>query len=225
LSNDPFSQIEVNTSAFTEITDQSTISRKSLFPVYESLEVSSSNHQPFLLSATTAHSILYQLNSHPQSVHLILNEAYHRAREQNDVNDWTEFYIALDQYTSQTSIPFDLKSSAVVYLARCFIFGLGTEKNVEHGLSLLTNHSSCETIYALGKYYLDGIDNQYIDQAKAFEYIKTASEYNIMNNSMLATVNEAQCTLARILFQGEGVAQNSNQALDYLMKSAENDNM
>lgn len=217
FSNDPFSQIEVNTSAFTEITDQSTISRKSLYPVLE-LSLPPPPQQQHLFQSENA-LLLDKLNSHPDSVHLILNEAYHLAQEQNDVNDWLEFYTALDKYIAQPTTPALSRNCALAYLATCFILGLGTTKNVDHGVHLLTTHPSCETTFALGKFYLTTLQN------KAFECIKTASEYTILNDSMRATVSEAQCTLARVLFQGQGITQNSQLALNYLMKSAENDNM
>ncbi|CAO3645736.1 unnamed protein product [Mucor fragilis] len=246
LSNDPFSQIEANTSAFTEITDQSTISRKSLYPVMEASSVNNAPpsyyyHHHASSSATnvppgiSTFDILDQLEKHPrQSHHLIIKEAYQRAQQQNDEYDWNQFYHAMHQYTS---LPSSYKSIGIVYLAKCLMFGLGVSVNVERGLQLLKSHPSCETTYALGRCYLDGTtaspasdaavhkEIQGVDKLAAFECFKNASEYEATNESILSTIGESQCTLARMLFQGEGVNQNTQQALSYLMKSAENSNM
>ncbi|KAL0140525.1 hypothetical protein V8B55DRAFT_1508043 [Mucor lusitanicus] len=246
LSNDPFSQIEANTSAFTEITDQSTISRKSLYPVMEASSVNNAPPSYYCHHASSSVAsvppgistldILDQLNKHPQhSHHLIIKEAYQRAQQQNDEYDWNQFYHAMHQYLS---LPTSYKSIAIVYLAKCLMFGLGVPINIERGLHLLKSHPSCETTYALGRCYLDGTaaasnaaaaaarkEIQGVDKLAAFECFKNASEYEATNESILSTIGESQCTLARMLFQGEGVNQNTQQALDYLMKSAENNNM
>ncbi|KAG1088916.1 hypothetical protein G6F42_020131 [Rhizopus arrhizus] len=246
LSNDPFSQIEANTSAFTEITDQSTISRKSLYPV---IETSSVNAPPSYyhhaspsvtnVRGISTFDILDKLEKHPQhSHHLIIKEAYQRAQQQNDEYDWNQFYHAMHQYIS---LPSSYKSIGIVYLAKCLLFGLGVPINIERGLNLLKSHPSCETTYALGHCYLDGTASasaaaagtcvsvnkeiQGVDKLAAFECFKNASEYDAINESILSTIGESQCTLARMLFQGEGVNQNTQEALNYLMKSAENNNM
>ncbi|KAI9486573.1 MAG: hypothetical protein EXX96DRAFT_47023 [Benjaminiella poitrasii] len=246
LSNDPFSQIEASTSAFTEITDQSTISRKSLYPVKESFvqPASSSSPPSYLLdqffnlhnnnesnfvNVISTQDILNMLNTYPQHSHTIIKEAYQKAQQHNEPFDWSHLYHALEQYTS---LPTNKdKSVAIVYLAKCLIYGLGVTADVKHGISLLKSHSSCETMYALGHCYLDGlhVDKKQIqgdvDKKAAFECFKTASEYEPTNDSTLFTVAEAQCTLARMLFQGEGTDQNTPEALNYLQKSAENNNM
>ncbi|CEP08949.1 hypothetical protein [Parasitella parasitica] len=234
LSNDPFSQIEASTSAFTEITDQSTISRKSLYPVLETATSappsyyddpsSSMTHVPGISTL----DMLDTLNRHPQqSHHLIVKEAYQRAQQQNDEDGWHQFYNAIHRYMS---LPSSYKSIGVVYLARCLMLGLGVPANVERGLNLLKSHQSCETAYALGRCYLDGYlaadrEIQGVDKKAAFECLKNASEYEPANESMTAAIGEAQCSLARMLFQGEGVEQNTQAALSYLMKSADNNNI
>jgi hypothetical protein len=223
LSNDPFSQIEANASAFTEITDQSTISRKSLYAVVESTV----SLPPFHFNATAVmmQDILDAFSNHPPTVHhIIMKEAYQRAVEQNDAFDWKQFYNAIHQYVSLDTIDKN-KSAGIVYLAKCFISGLGVSPDIERGIQLLKNHPSCETDYALGQCYLDGIaENQEVDKSAAFECFKSASAYEPINDSILSNVAGAQCALARMLFQGDGVAQNTKEAINYLMKSAENKN-
>ncbi|KAI8639391.1 hypothetical protein BD408DRAFT_272249 [Parasitella parasitica] len=253
LSNDPFSQIEANTSAFTEITDQSTISRKSLYPVLESSATNAPPSYYHHAAPSMTHvpgistlDILDTLEKHPQqSHHLIIKEAYQRAQQQNDEYDWNQFYNAIHRYIS---LPSGYKSIGIVYLAKCLMFGLGISVNIERGLNLLKSHPSCETTYALGRCYLDGYPTtttttttntntaavtvtdankeiQGVDKLAAFECFKNASEYDAANDSISSTIGEAQCTLARMLFQGEGVKQNTQLALDYLKKSAENNNV
>jgi hypothetical protein len=216
LSSDPFSQIEANTSAFTEITDQSTISRKSLYPVVDSVS-------PCHFTAQVmTQDILNALSNQPQTVHhTIIKEAYQRALQQNDVFDWKQFYNAIHHYVSLDQN----KSIGIVYLAKCLISGLGVRPDIERGIQLLKDHPSCETIYALGQCYLDGLVKGKSQESAAFECFKKATEYEPINDSIRSTVAEAQCTLARMLFQGEGVEQNTKEALNYLMKSAENRNM
>lgn len=230
LSSDPFSQIEANTSAFTEITDQSTISRKSLYPVMEStisLQPYHFNTDGF--TAVMTQDILNAFSNQPQTLHhIIIKEAYQRALQQNDVFDWKQFYNAINQYVS-LDMPNKNKSIGVVYLAKCLISGLGVSPNIELGIQLLKDHPSCETLYALGQCYLDGLaikyKNQQVDKSAAFDCFKKASGYEPINDSILSAVAEAQCALARMLFQGgEGVNQNTEEALNYLMKSAENKN-
>ncbi|CEI95374.1 hypothetical protein RMCBS344292_09563 [Rhizopus microsporus] len=230
LSNDPFSQIEVNTSTFTEITDHSTISRKSLYP--EDTLFSSSTTIPvqrpsssFL--ASSARDIQQQLQMYPSRSYQIIKEAFKKAQLQNDPYDWTQFYMAIDHYAIQSHDPV-----ALVYLARCLISGLGCTPDIQRGFDLLKSHPSCETNYALGHCYLDGLPAngphtiQDVDKATAFEYfLSAANDYEPTNESIATTIAEAQCRLARMLFQGEGVEQNSKEGFEYLMKSAENNNM
>ncbi|KAI8375077.1 hypothetical protein EDC96DRAFT_497811 [Choanephora cucurbitarum] len=238
LSNDPFSQIEASASAFTEITDHSTISRKSLYnvagpstspPSYYNTKFNNTssiiqnNAGP---APVLTQDILSQLKQHPSQSYRIIQESYQHAQQQNDPFDWTQFYHAIHQYSKIADA--SNKSIAIVYLAKCLIFGFGVNQDIERGFNLLHSHPSCETNYALGRCYLDGVpspDNKRIDSIAAFEYFKVASEYTPTNDSILNTVAEAQCILARMLFQGEGVTQNTEEALKYLMMSASNDNM
>ncbi|KAI7906989.1 uncharacterized protein BX663DRAFT_494427 [Cokeromyces recurvatus] len=240
LSNDPFSQIEVNTSAFTDITDQSTISRKSLYPVSDSITQTASsspfhqffnqnnnshNNRKHLINAISTEDILNMLNTYPQQSHLIIKEAYQRAQQQNDPFDWTQFYNALEQYTSFSLIN-DSNHIAIVYLAKCLISGLGVTTDIDRGFDLLKSNPSCEAYYTLGQCYLNGIQiGKKVDKTAAFECFRRASECMQINESTLTTIAEAQCALARMLFQGEGVEQNTNEALNYLHKSAKNNNM
>lgn len=196
LSNDLFSQIEANTSAFTEITDHSTISK---YPLAE-------------YSPITAKDILDSLHTYPHRSHAIIKDAFQRAQQQNDAFDWSQFFLALDQYPSKNN-------NVIIYLAKCHLLGLGTPQDVNRGLQLLESNPSCESYYALGRYYLDH------NKETAYHYFLKSSQYDIVNDSILMTVGEAQCTLARMLFQGEGVTQNSKEALHFLQKSAENTNM
>lgn len=210
LSNDPFSQIEAaNTSSFTDITDQSTISRKSLYPVMESSPVL--NHTE-LLSPLKSNDILNQLAQSPNNAFGIIKDAYISAQQQSDPFDWNQFYQAMEQYTASTN-----SSIATVYLARCFMSGLGVKADIQRGFQLLKSNPSCETTYALGHCYLDKGEKK-----NAFGCFQTVinTEYT-MNDSVHSTVAEAQCTLARMFFQGEGVEQNTAQALNLLMKSAQ----
>lgn len=211
LSNDPFSQIEANTSTFTEITDHSTISRKSLYQITEN-----PSYHPHTASPITAQNIHITLNSYPNHSHSILKEAFQRIQQKNDPLEASHFFIALNQQYPTTQ-----NSNIIVYLAKCHLLGLGTAKDIERGLQLLQSNPSCESFYALGIYYLD----ETINKTTAFEYFKKACEYDITNDSILMTVSEAQCTLARMLFQGEGTRQNSQDALNYLLASARNENM
>lgn len=207
LSNDPFSQIEAaNTSSFTDITDQSTISRKSLYPV---METSSIHDQP--LSSLTTETILEQLEASPDQALFIIKRAYQFAQQQNDPYDWTQFYSAMDYYSKESDI-------ATVYLARCYLSGLGVKVDSQRGFGLLKSNPSCETTYALGHCYLDKGEKK-----NAFACFQTVinTQYTPTNESIQSTIAEAQCTLARMFFQGEGVEQNTAQALNLLMKSAE----
>lgn len=231
LSNDPFSQIEVNTSTFTEITDHSTISRKSLYPedtLFSSTTTTTPTQRPsssFL--ASSARDIQQQLKMYPSRSYQIIKEAFKKAQLQNDPYDWTQFYMAIDHYAIQSHDPV-----ALVYLARCLISGLGCTPDIQRGFDLLKSHPSCETNYALGHCYLDGLPAnglhtiQDVDKATAFEcFLSAANDYEPTNESIATTIAEAQCRLARMLFQGEGVEQNSKEGFEYLMKSAENNNM
>lgn len=235
LSNDPFSQIEAaNTSAFTEITDQSTISRKSLYPVLESshsLLLSPPSYTPSNvatnnspISALTSQMILSQLAQCSEDrVSDVIREAYKKAQQQSDPFDWHQFYIAMEEYNATTKSYIGL-----VYLARCLIAGLGVSLNVERGIEILKSNPSCETTYALGHCYLDGLPSstttrpQGVDKKAAFKCFQLVIQ---KYTSPISTIAEAQCTLARLLFQGEGVQQDTSQALELLMKSAENNNM
>lgn len=211
LSNDPFSQIEAaNTSSFTDITDQSTISKKSLYPVIESSPVL--NHLE-LLSPLKSNDILHQLDQSPNNSFQIIKDAYKSAQQQNDPFDWNQFYLAMEQYTTSTN-----SSIGIVYLARCLISGLGIKADIQRGFQLLKSNPSCETTYALGHCYLDKGEKK-----AGFQCFQTVinAEYSQMTESIHSTVAEAQCTLARMLFQGEGVEQNTTQALNLLMKSAQ----
>jgi TPR repeat protein len=115
------------------------------------------------------------------------------------------------------------KSIGLVYLAKCLIAGLGVSPNIGRGLELLKSNPACETTYALGHCYLDGLPHQGLDNKKA---AYDCFQFVIQNyNSPQSIIAEAQCTLARMLFQGEGVQQDTQAALNYLMKSAENNNM
>ncbi|KAI8377338.1 hypothetical protein BD560DRAFT_390814 [Blakeslea trispora] len=242
LLSDPFSQIEASASAFTEITDHSTISRKSLYaiagpstspPSYYHTKINNTSttttnttHNNTGLTPVLTQDILSQLEQHPNQSHRIIQESYQHAQQQNDPFDWTQFYHAIHQYN--TFANGSNKSIAIVYLAKCLIFGLGVNQDIERGFNLLRSHPSCETSYALGRCYLDGVpssDNKRIDKIAAFECFKVASEYTPTNESILTTVAEAQCVLARMLFQGEEVTQNTEEALRYLMMSADNNNM
>jgi hypothetical protein len=242
LSNDPFSQIEAaNTSAFTEITDQSTISRKSFYPAAAAIGVESSTlsllaqppcysqQQPTddnnLLHAMTAQDILNQLNTSTTSSYSIIKEAYKIAQLQNDPYDWNQFYLAMEQYCKNST-----DSIGIVYLARCLISGLGTTINIERGIELLKSNPSCETTYALGHCYLDGFaatgENKKFETAfQCFSTVVQQYSADLSNESIQSTVAEAQCTLARMLFQGQGVQQNTTEALNLLLQSAENNNM
>lgn len=243
LSNDPFSQIEAaNTSTFTEVTDQSTISRKSLYPAAAAVNNKSCTSlllaPPYynnnntanscLLHAMTAQGILNQLATSSSSYDVI-KEAYERAQQQNDPYDWTQFYLAMEQY-NKTKV----NSIGIVYLARCLIAGLGTTINIERGIELLKSNPSCETTYALGHCYLDGslsLSSPDVDRKTAAfncfsDVVSTyADNMSTANESIQSTVAEAQCTMARMLFQGQGVQQNTSEALKLLMQSAENNNM
>ncbi|KAG2235737.1 hypothetical protein INT48_009152 [Thamnidium elegans] len=211
LSNDPFSQIEaVNTSTFTEITDQSTISRKSLYPVLESDDYfSPSTHS--LLSPMKSQDILNQLVQQPTHAYRLIKDAYQRAQQQNDPYDWNQFYLAMEEYTTKSNSPV-----AIVYLAKCLISGLGVKSDTNRGFQLLKSNPSCETTYALGHCYL-----QKGEKKAAFESFQTVMNYPIHNQSTQFTIAEAQCNSARMLFQGEGVEQNTKKALALLIKSAE----
>ncbi|KAI8991281.1 hypothetical protein BDF20DRAFT_831338 [Mycotypha africana] len=248
LSNDPFSQIEVeaDTSAFTEITDHSTIStRKSLLlPVIESSLLPPSYYDKFynfeektptISPELTAQNILTEIVSRQQQEgqqsHVIIGDVYKRIQRLNDPYSWSQFYQAIQQYVSSlTTSDADQnnKSVAIIYLAKCRISGLGVTTDIEGGLQLLTSHTSCETLYALGHCYSEGLPNGVleINKTKAFSHFKQASEYDAtINESIKSTVGEAQCSMAHMLFQGEGVTQNIEEAMKFLMKSAENDNM
>ncbi|KAI8997709.1 hypothetical protein BDB01DRAFT_713438 [Pilobolus umbonatus] len=228
LSTDPFSHIDINTSTFTELTEQSTISRhsiysevdKSIFPLPPTPQITSD--QPIL----PADSILERLLERPSESHIILRDAFKQA-QLNDVQGWTQLYSAIQQYTQQIHDPL-----ANVYLAKCLISGLGVTANMEQGFQLLKSQHSCETYLTLGHCYLDGLPStpphtiQPIDKARAFEcFSKAANEYKATNESMVHSISEAQRIMARMLFQGEGIRQNTDQALELLLRSADNDNM
>jgi TPR repeat protein len=183
----------------------------------------------------TAEKILDELihSSGPSEYHRIIKDAFIKVQEQNDPEDWQQFFIAISQFASSTQ-----DAVANVYLARCFISGLGVTTNIEHGFGLLKSQESCETSYALGHCYFNGLPPpspsytnghtiQEVDRVAAFEYFRKAASYDpsISTQETVATIAEAQCIMARMLFQGDGVTQNSKEALHYLMLSAENNNM
>ncbi|EIE81150.1 hypothetical protein RO3G_05855 [Rhizopus delemar RA 99-880] len=229
LSNDPFSQIDVNTSTFTLGTENSTISRKSIYPAApledNLFSYTQPQSSPSSSSSSTAH-LQKQLNLYPFKSYRLIKEAFQKAQLKNDPEHWFQFYGAMEKYATESHDPV-----AIVYLAMCLISGLGCDTQVQRGFDLLKKHPSCETSYVLGHCCLDGLPIQAphtiqeVDKFMAFDYFKRAAhDYEPTNESIATTIAEAQCRLARMLFQGEGVQQNSKEAFDYLMKSAENNN-
>ncbi|KAI9260151.1 hypothetical protein BY458DRAFT_516707 [Sporodiniella umbellata] len=228
LSNEPFSQFDVNTSTFTMVTEHSTISRKSIYQhetPYTASSTSSSNSSTSIpiISLKNLHS---QLKNHPSQTYHIIKQSFQKAQLQNDPEDWSHFYKAMEYYTKESQDVVGL-----VHLAMCLISGLGCAKDEQRGLELLKSRPTCETNYVLGHCYLDGLpvkpphSIQAVDHVAAFEYFKSAAhDYEPTNESIADTVAEAQCRLARMLFQGQGVQQNSEEGMDYLTQSAENKN-
>ncbi|CAO3675937.1 unnamed protein product [Rhizopus stolonifer] len=215
LSNDPFSQIDVNASTFSLITEHSTISQKFIY------------HDPHPSTSTKSpRDLKSQLKRHPSQSYHIIQHAFQKAQLQNDPEDWSQFYRAMEHYATTSNDPVVL-----VHLAMCLISGLGCTADEQRGFDLLKSHPSCETSYVLGHCYLDGLPVQVphtiqaINPTMAFEYFtRAAHDYEPINESVATTVAEAQCRLARMLFQGQGVQQDSKKAMDYLMKSADNHN-
>ncbi|KAI8891444.1 HCP-like protein [Backusella circina FSU 941] len=243
LSNDPFSQIEANTSVFTEITDQSTISRSSLYadknrslmysfpPSYHATPSGRNGSTSACMGLdyfVSAESIRDELSKYPNDTHRIIKQFFNKIQEQKDAEDWEPFYLAIDEFSRRTQHPI-----AIFYLARCFIYGLGVETNIEYGLHLLRSQSSCEASYALGLCYLDGLPVTgphtilEVNKPVAFEYFSTVVSYSSMSVSpeTLDIIAEAQCIMARMLFQGDGVNQNSEEAFELLLASANNNNI
>jgi TPR repeat protein len=243
LSNDPFSQIEANTSVFTEITDQSTISRSSLYadknrsfmsclpPSYHATPSGRNGSTSACIRPdyfVSAESIRDELSKYPNDTHRIIKQFFNKIQEQNEAEDWEPFYFAMDEFSRRTQHPV-----AIFYLARCFIYGLGVETNIEYGLQLLSSQSSCEASYALGLCYLDGLPVTgshtilEVNKQVAFEYFCAAVNHDasLASPETFDIIAEAQCIMARMLFQGDGVNQNSEEAFKLLLASANNNNM
>ncbi|KAG0164094.1 hypothetical protein DFQ28_010813 [Apophysomyces sp. BC1034] len=248
-----FSQINPNTnsSVITTLTDHSTFSRHSLFN--QDWPNSSDKKMVLTTAASTAMPSIAQTSSTPPYMRLlsrkstvskdkrvvakevlqllgqaqesnctyrILKETFAKAQWSDNPQDRNEAFIAASIWCQNTDDPV-----ARVWVARCLLEGWGIAPDPAQGFSQLKTlaKDGCpHAFYPLGLCYLR-IQNNPTD---AFSWFKTAAEIDFDNldpeAKELAAL--AQCRVAAMLFKGEGVFEDAENAWHWFLKSAKNGN-
>ncbi|KAI8089318.1 uncharacterized protein BX664DRAFT_332716 [Halteromyces radiatus] len=201
------------------------------------------NQQAFLSTNSTVprnapssllDSLLTQLIQSPSSSFRLFKDAFTAAITSNNDIQETVFKAAEIWY-QQTN-----DSTAQMWLARCKIEGWGTLSDPVVGftrLKALADHGSWEAFYPLAVYYLNGVWNsssdngmvQPVDLSAAYQWFLATVESHQQQPDFPLTQDQqvifdvislAQYRLGSMLLHGQGVAENSEEALDRFEKSA-----
>ncbi|KAF7722301.1 hypothetical protein EC973_003452 [Apophysomyces ossiformis] len=190
----------------------------------------------------STNQITQQLKQYPDRAHVILENAFTKAEQLKNDQLRENLFCVVDDWSKKTDNP-----TFQMWIARCQIQGWGTSADPSTGFTTLKDlaqKGSWQAFYPLALCYLNGVAVpsvssgntstatspntegslsyiQTVDKIDAYRWFKAAAEIECTEETR-SIVARAQCRVASMLFKGDGVIEDAENALKWFLKSAEN---
>ncbi|KAG0185369.1 hypothetical protein DFQ28_009473 [Apophysomyces sp. BC1034] len=189
----------------------------------------------------SANQLLEQLKNSPNNTYTILENILTKAEQLQNQRLRDDLFHTIHNWNQTTNDP-----SFQMWIARCQIQGWGTPADPLLGFSTLkelAERGCWQAFYPLAVCYMDGVMAlqqssgnasattsvancpvsyiQPVDKIDAHRWFKAAAEIECTDETR-SLVARAQCRVGSMLFKGDGVIEDPENALKWFCKSAEN---